>query len=130
MRGGHQSLSSDCHVAPTALSTSCSLACHCLATLGAAAADVGAVLHPVEPVAAFGAGSANFGALAANMGMMRRAARHEVGGGRANLGAVEHQPHVRRLYMSSTHFEAVRRGHLQAGHVAGLAGVDAVLHLG
>ena len=89
-----------------------------------------AVFHPVQTVATCSAGPADLGAFAANMLVVRGIARHEVERHGADLGAVEHELHMRRLGMFSAHLEAMGHCHRQTHHMAFVTGVHALFHVG
>jgi hypothetical protein len=87
-----------------------------------------AFVHIPYPLAVRGALSANLGAFAAGMLVVRRIDQHEMCRGPANFGTRHHQAEMRRFGMLATSFEAMVHGGRQTGPVAGETGLDAAGH--
>ncbi len=102
---------------------------HRAAALRAFAAGVNAILHIADGFARIGARITNFGALSANMMMMRGLAQHEIGADLTDLRAIHHQLKVRRLDVFAARFEAMIGLHIKARRVAIETVLDALLHL-
>jgi hypothetical protein len=102
---------------------------HPLAALGALKTSLDAILHVADGLAARCACPADLGARATHGSVLGGVARHEVEGRLADLGAIEHQPHVGRLGVLSAHLQAVGSRHVQARQVAVVTVLHALLHL-
>jgi hypothetical protein len=103
---------------------------HLLAALGTTQTSLDTIVHVAHPFAAGSARAADLGARFTDHGMMSRGASHEVRRCLADLRTVEHEPHVRWLAVLAAHFQAVRGGHLEAGHVALVTIFHALLLVG
>jgi hypothetical protein len=107
------------------------LAAHFVATLRASAADRGAARHfdvIAHRFAGRGARIADLRAGAADLGMKRGVAGHEVGGGLADLDAVHHQTDMLGLGMAMV--QAMVEQQRLAGVAARPAQFDAMVQLG
>lgn len=102
---------------------------HSIAALRAAMAGLYALLHPLKAFAARRTRAADFGALAAEMGMVVGASHHEVKRSLTDLGTIEHQRHMLGIGMLAAHLQTVCHGHRQAADAAVMPGVDTRLHL-
>src|SRR3546814_2063434 len=101
---------------------------HLLASLGAPQAGGDALLHAFELLTARRACPADLGALAADMLVVLGPAHHEVERYAANMRAIHHQLEAIGLGVLTTCFQALAHGHREAGPMAGVASVNALLH--
>jgi hypothetical protein len=93
-------------------------------------AGLGAGLHHgvvAHALAVFGALGADFGAFAAEVGMVGGHSGHEIGAGLANLDAVHHEADVRGGGVGAALLQAVAYG-FEAGFMTGLTVLDALPH--
>ena len=103
---------------------------HLPADRGAVPARPGAFLHVAQRLAIGGAGIANIGAEGAKLGVELAFTGQKIGGGGADLGAVQHQAQMLGPRMFAADLQAMSHRHPQTGLVTVLQLVHAVLDLG
>ncbi|MBV9979060.1 MAG: hypothetical protein JO365_03485 [Bradyrhizobium sp.] len=102
---------------------------HLAAELRAFLAGVHAFFHAVELRAVLRAGAANLRAQRTHLAVKLALVHDEIGGCRADGGAIDHQAEMLRRHMLATFVQAVRHRHAEAGLVAVKRSFDAILFL-
>lgn len=103
---------------------------HVFATFRATATRLRAFVHVADLLATPCTGVAYLGACRADSVMQGRITQHEVGGGLANLGTIDHQPEMLFFDMFAACTQAIRQRHLQANVVTRFTCFDTFLHVG
>jgi hypothetical protein len=88
------------------------------------------MLHTADVLTAHCARFAHFRAHCTELLVVRGAAQHEIGRGRTDLRAIEHQAEMVRLRVATAALEAHVCSGLQAFGMAVLAILDTLLHVG
>ena len=91
---------------------------HLAAAFRAFATGLDAIFQTSHLFTALGAGVANISTNLALLLIKGRTAQHEIAGGLADLGAVDHQTKMRRFDIFSASIKAMCHRHMQAGFVA------------